>query len=157
MRSGYLSKELCERAHLELKKYKKHAFIARKLEAIIAAYEHGITAVAKIYGVTRNTLRSWAKNFGLFQIDGLKAPENRHRKSILGAPEREFIKNTLEKDSQVTLKFLVEVVFEKYGKRVSKTTMHTEVKMLKYSYVTPRPQHYKQDKEKVETFKKTST
>ncbi|MDR1551133.1 MAG: hypothetical protein LBS14_00395 [Holosporaceae bacterium] len=92
--------------------------------------------------MTRNTLRSWAKNFDLFQVDGLKAPENRHRKSILGVPEREFIKNTLENNPQVTLKFLIEEVFRKYGKRVSKTTMHTEVKNLKYSYITPRPQHY---------------
>ncbi|MDR0677168.1 MAG: winged helix-turn-helix domain-containing protein [Holosporaceae bacterium] len=28
---------------------------------------------------------------------------------------------------------------------------------MRYSYITPRLQHYKQDKEKVETFKKTST
>ena len=32
--------------------------------------------------------------------------------------------------------------------------MHAEIKKLKFSHITPRPQHYKQDKEKVETYKK---
>ncbi|MDR2067375.1 MAG: winged helix-turn-helix domain-containing protein [Holosporaceae bacterium] len=31
--------------------------------------------------------------------------------------------------------------------------MYRELKKLGYSHITPRPQHYKQDNEKAETFK----
>ncbi|MDR1333082.1 MAG: winged helix-turn-helix domain-containing protein [Holosporales bacterium] len=51
---------------------------------------------------------------------------------------------------------MVQKVQEICGKKISRSSMHREMQKLKYSYITPRPQHYKQDKEKVETFKKTS-
>jgi transposase len=43
------------------------------------------------------------------------------------------------------------------GKKISKSSMYREIQKMRYSYITPHPQHYKQDKDKVEAFKKTST
>ena len=37
---------------------------------------------------------------------------------------------------------------------VGKSTVHREMQKMKFSYITPRPVHYKQDKEKQEEFKK---
>jgi hypothetical protein len=53
---------------------------------------------------------------------------------------------------------MVQKVQEICGKKISSSSMHREMQKLKYFHITPRPQHYKQDKdkEKVETFKKTS-
>jgi transposase len=153
-RSGYLSDELRELAKSELKKFKGKALIIRKLEAIAAACDYGITEVAKIYDITRKTLLSWVKNFQKSRLEGLKSPPNRHRKSILVDLDREFIRKMIEENSQFTIEKMRQKVFENSGKKVSYTTMLREVKKLGYSHITPRPQHYKQDKEKVEAFKK---
>ena len=155
-KSSYINEELLKEAQSELKKLGKNALIKRKLEAIIAACKYGITEVAKIYDISRTTLLFWIKNFKATKLENLKAPGNRHRKSILNDSDREIIKKIIEKNPQVTINFLVQKVFELFGKKISKTSMHAEIKKLKFSHVRPRPQHYKQDKEKVEAFKKTS-
>lgn len=156
-KSGYLSIELLESAELELKKLSKDALLARKLEAIIAACKYGITEVAKVYGITRKTLLFWIKNFLSTKLDNLKAPPNRHRKTILNDSDREFIKQIVVINPHVTINFLVEKALEVCKKKVSYSTMLREIKKMRYSYITPRPQHYKQDDAKVEDFKKTST
>ena len=155
-KSRYVSDELLESASEELKKLCKDALIARKLEAIIAACKYGISEVAKIYNITHKTLLSWIKNFKATKLDNLKAPPNRHRKSILNESDREIIKKIIEVNPQVTINFLVQKTLELCGKKISKSSMHRELKKMKYSHITPRPQHYKQDKEKVDTFKKRS-
>jgi transposase len=156
-KSSYISDELLESAQKELKKLGKDALISRKLEAIIAACKYGISEVAGVYDVTRSTLLFWIKNFKATQLEHLKAPPSRRRKSILSNSDRDAIKNIIEENPQVTINFLVQKVSEFFGKKISKSSMHREIQKMKYSYITPRPQHYKQDKEKVDTFKKTST
>ena len=155
-KSSYISEELQKEAQKELKKLGNNALIKRKLEAIIAACKYGITEVAKVYDITRTTLLFWIKNFKATKLENLKAPPNRHRKSILNDLNRDVIKKIIEENPQVTINFLVQKVLELFGKKISKSSMHTELKKMKYSHVTPRPQHYKQDKEKVDAFKKTS-
>ena len=154
-KSSYVSEELLKSAQSELKKIGKNALIARKLEAIIASCKYSITEVAKVYDVTRTTLLFWIKNFSVNKLENLKAPPNRHRKSILIDADREIIKKIIEENPQVTINFLVQKVKELLGKKISKSSMHTELKKMKFSHITPRPQHYKQDIEKVEAFKKT--
>jgi transposase len=156
-KSLLLSQELAESAKLELKKLGGNALVARKLEAIVAACSHGITEVAKVFNIRHMTLRSWIKRFLESRIEQLKAPSSRKRKSILNDSDRMAIKKIIDENSQVTIDFMVHKVREICGKNISRSSMHREIQKLKYSYVTPRPQHYKQDKEKVEAFKKIST
>ncbi|MDR1034874.1 MAG: winged helix-turn-helix domain-containing protein [Holosporales bacterium] len=156
MKSLLLSPELAEAAKLELKKLRNNVLVARKLEAIIAACSFGITEVAKVFNIRHMTLRSWIKRFLESGIERLKAPLSRRRKSILNDSDREIVREIIDKDSQVTIDVMVQKVLEICGKKISRSSMHREMQELKYSYITPRPQHYKQDKEKVETFKKTS-
>lgn len=156
-KSGYLSAELLESAQVELKKLCKDALIARKLGAIISACKYGITEVAKVYGITRKTLLFWIKNFLSTKLENLKAPPTRRRKTILNDLDREAIKQIVAKNPQVTINFLVQKAQEICKKKVSYSTMLREIKKMRYSYITPRPQHYKQDEVKVESFKKTST
>jgi len=156
-RSSYLSEELLESAQIELKKLGGNALIARKLEAIIAACKHGITQVAKVYGVTRTTVLFWIKNFLSTKLENLKAPPSRRRKTILNDLDRDVIRKIVDENPQVTINFLIRKVLEICGKKISKTSMHREIQKMRYSYITPRPQHYKQDKTKVDAFKKTST
>jgi transposase len=156
-RSSFLSEELSESAQLELKKMGSNALITRKLAAIIAACKYGITDVANIYNITRKTLLFWIKNFKETRTEHLKAPPTRHRKSILNDADRAIIRGIIEDNPQVTIDFLTQKAQEICGKKISRSSMHREVQKMKYSYITPRPQHYKQDKTKVEAFKKTST
>jgi transposase len=156
-KSSYLSEELLKSAQLELKRLGRNALIARKLDAIIAACKYGITEVAKVYGITRKTLLFWIKNFSSTKLENLKAPPNRHRKTILNDSDREVIRQIIAENSQVTINFLVQKALEICKKKVSYSTMLREIKKMRYSYITSRPQHYKQDKAKVEAFKKAST
>jgi transposase len=155
-KSLLLSQELAESAKLELKKLGGNALVARKLEAIIAACKYGVTEVAKFFGVRHMTLRFWIKRFLENRVEQLKAPPSRKRKSILNDSDRAIINGIIDGDSQVTIDFMVQKVQEICGKKISRSSMHREMQKLKYSYITPRPQHYKQDKEKVATFKKKS-
>jgi transposase len=156
-KSAYLSDELLKSARAELKKLGRNVLVARKLEAIIASCEYGITEVSKIYGVTRKTLTFWIKNFLSTRLENLKSPPSRRRKTILNELDRDAIKKIIDENSQITINFLAQKVLEICGKKISKSSMHREIQKMKYSYIRPRPQHYKQDKEKVEAFKKTST
>jgi transposase len=83
-------------------------------------------------------------------LEHLKAPPNRHRKSILDDSDREVLKSFIEENSQVTINFLVQKILEIRGKKIGKSSMHREIQKMEC------PQHYKQDSDKVSTFKKTS-
>jgi transposase len=153
-KSLLLSQELAESAKLELKKLGSNVLVARKLEAIIAACNYGITEVAKVFNIRHMTLRSWIKRFLESRIEQLKAPPSRRRKSILNDSDRAIIKKIIEENSQITVDIMVQKVQEICGKKISRSSMHREMQKLEYTYITPRPQHYKQNKEKVEAFKK---
>jgi transposase len=155
-KSLLLSQELAEAAKMEWKKMGGNALVARKLEAIIAACSLSITEVAKVFNIRHMTLRSWIKRFLESRTERLKAPPSRKRKSILNDSDRAIIREIIDEDSQVTIDFMVQKVQEILDKKISRSSMHREMQKLRYSYITPRPQHYKQDKEKVEAFKKTS-
>ncbi len=45
-------------------------------------------------------------------------------------------------------------ISEEFGLNISKSTVHREIQRMKFSYITPRPIHHKQDKNKQEEFKK---
>jgi transposase len=146
-KSALLDKKLEESARLALKKCSKGKLVVRKLEAIIAACKHGISPVAKIFDITNTTLSSWIKRFHEDEIEQLKAPPSRRRKSILNAKDRETILELVSKNSQLTGKMLCEEIYRTCGKKVSSSTMYRELKKLGYSQITPSPKYYKQDKD----------
>jgi transposase len=153
-KSALLGEETEKAARLSLKKCSQEKLVVRKLEAIIAACKCGISCVAKVFGVTDTTLRSWIRRFCEDQTDRLKAPPSRRRKSILNDDDRAIISELIKENSQLTGAILCQKVLEICGKKVSQATMYRELKKLGFSHITPRPQHHKQDKEKVEAFKK---
>jgi transposase len=110
-----------------------------------------------VYDVTDATFRSWIRRFCEDLTERLRAPANRHRKSILNDKDRAVIADLVGKNPQLTGGVLCRKVLEICGKKVSPATMYRELVRIGYSHITPRPQHYKQDKEKVAAFKKTST
>ena len=77
--------------------------------------------------------------------DGIKIKEL-HKKQIF---------NWLKNNPNLTIAAVREKVIEKFKVTVSKSTIHNIMKD-NFSYITPRKNHYKQDKERAVKFKKNS-
>ena len=78
-----ISKELYKVAKNHLKTLNQDNRAAIRLRAIISTYEHGVDIVAKVYGVSGNTIRNWVKSFSKDQVSGLQYKPGRGRKSKL--------------------------------------------------------------------------
>jgi transposase len=89
--------------------------------------------------------------------EGLKIKEGRGRKPIINLEEESVIQKWLEEDHSITIKELKFRIEKEFGKTIKKTATHDLMKKLGFSYITPRPKHYKQVEEKQAEFKKKST
>ncbi len=154
--SKLLDQEILEFANSELKKLGKNAYVIRKLQAVIAAHKHGITKVAKIYDISRTSLTEWIKHLKSRSIEKLKAPESRKRRTKLDNDQMENIKLWISKDPNITIKNVRIRIIELMGQKLSMSTVHRIMKKLNFSYITPRPSHYKKDEKLGVEFKKKS-
>jgi transposase len=132
----------------------KNARAATRLRAIIAAKEHGVTLVAKIFTITSNTLRAWVKRFNDGDLKGLEYRKGRGRTSKISNACRAEIFEWIKQDPTMTVQHIVVRLEETCGFKTSKSAVHRVLRELKLSYITPRPQHYKSDKNRQEEFKK---
>lgn len=155
--SKLLDKEVVKAAEQALKKLGPYGYISKKLNAVIAANKHNITEVAKVYGISRTTLTSWIRHIKNSNLDKLQAPKERCKRPKLNQEQLKEIKRWIESDPNITINALKLKIEEEYKVIVSKSTVHKAMKGLNFSYITPRPMHYKQDKKKVEEFKKKSS
>jgi len=151
-----VSNELHKKATMCLKKLGKTNRIGWQLQAIIAVKKHGITAVSKIIGVTRTTISSWIKNFENGSLDGLRIKPGRGRKPKLSTQEKEIVQAIMTRNSQITIDQLKDELKEKHEILISRSALHRHMKRLNFSYITPRPSHYKSNKDEQDVFKKNS-
>jgi transposase len=154
--SKAISEELYKKVFEELRISGRQGDVSRKLQAIKSAKEHDISLVAKIYGVSRLSIMNWIRDFESMGAEGLKIKEGRGRKAIVNLEEEEVIRKWLEQDNTITIKVLKLRIENEFGKKIGKTATHDLMKKLGFSYITPRPKHYKQDEEKQIEFKKKS-
>jgi transposase len=152
--SKLLDDSVVEVAKKSLKTRGKSALLARKLQAVIAAKEHGISQVALIYGISRTTLTSWIKHIKSGELNKLEAPPERKRKNKLGDEQRQKIAKWIEEDSQLTIMEVKLKIEKEFELIIGKSTVHRELKKMGLSYITPRPKHFKQDETQVAEFKK---
>ena len=131
--------------------------ISIKLKGILALKDNDISKVAEIFSVSRNTLKSWARNFDLYGIEGLRPKERRSRKSKLNKLQKQQVKSWVENDPNLTLKEIRLRISNKFSVNISLSGLWYNLKKMNLSYITARPQHYKQDKEIFDEFKKNST
>ena len=155
-KSKAISDNLYEQAKKGLKEAGRDGEAGRRLQAIISAKKHGITAVAKIYSITRATLMSWIRNFEKESLDGLSIKPGRGRKSKMNDEIREDARAMIKSNPNITIDHLRLKVMEKYDISIGRSTVHRLMKNLSFSYITPRPRHYKSDKDLQEDFKKKS-
>jgi transposase len=155
-KSKLLSADVVASANSELKKLGSYGYISRKLLAVIASSKYGITEVAKIYDISRATLISWIKHIKANNLQRLAAPPERKRKTKLSKSQIEEIKSWITEDPNITIKALRIRIEDLYGIILGKSTVHRIMSYLKFSYITPRPSHYKKDEHLAEEFKKKS-
>lgn len=152
--SKLLNDNVVSQAELSLKKLGKYGIVAGRLQIIIAAKKHGITDVCRIHGISRTTLTDWIRRLDIGGIDALDNRPKAPRSPLSG--HESTIKAWIEKDHNLTVRELIIKTATKLGITVSQTAMRRVIKNLKFSYITPRPCHHKQDKTLHEEFKKKS-
>jgi len=126
-----------------------------KLKAISALENNSILKVAQVFSVQRNTIKNWIKNFSNNGIPGLELKKRSPRKSKLNNKQIEDLQAWIKSNQgNFTLLKIQKIIKENYGVEISHNGVWKMLKRLNYSHITARPVHYKQDKEKLEEFKK---
>jgi transposase len=147
---------LYQKAVRALSETKEINRISIRLKAIIAAKEHGVNLVSKIFNITSNTLRNWVKNFSEGGEEALMYQKGRGRKSKILDEHRSAILGWVQEDCNLTIYKILFLLDKQFGLQSSKSAVHRVLLDLNLSYITPRPQHYKQDPALKDEFKKKS-
>jgi transposase len=139
---------------------------ARRLLAIAAVYE-GLSRAdaARMGGMDRQTLRDWAHRFNAEGAAGLvnrTAPGNPRR--LTPEQEAELEKLVAAGPAAAGLGHLARwrcadlqaLIAERWGVGYHERTIGKLLERLDFSHITTRPQHYRQDEDALEAFKKTS-
>jgi len=130
-----------------------------KLKTIAALNNNSITKVAEVFGIRRNTIKSWIRKFSISGIGGLETKPRAAKKSKLNEQRtKELIRMITDSDGQNwTLLKIQKLIQKKYGIEISKAGIWKILKKLGFSHITARPVHHKQDGGKLEEFKKNSS
>jgi transposase len=139
---------------------------ARRLLAIAAVYEGmSRTDAARMGGMDRQTLRDWAHRFNAEGAAGLinrAAPGNPRRLTPAQEAELETLVEAgpaaagLGHLARWRCADLQALIAERWGVAYHERTIGKLLNRLDFSHITTRPQHYRQDKDALEAFKKTS-
>ena len=125
-----------------------------KLKAIIASKEHGISLVAKVFNVSRNSITTWINKFknnanGVFSIES-----GRGRKNLLAKEQLETIKIWVVANPNLTLRALAQKIESNFAVKYTIPGVQKIIKKLSLGYIMPRPKHYKQEESTRDEFKK---
>jgi transposase len=153
--SKLLTTRTVQRAEEEIESLGKKGAQTLKLQAIIAAKKHGFTKTADFFGTTKATLISWVKRLNE-SPERLAVQPGRGRKALLSEKEETTIKEWILANSQLTTDHLRIKIQKELGKELSRSTVHRIIRKLSFSYITPRPRHYKQDPKALAEAKKKS-
>ena len=88
-RNLLLNEKLLEKCHIALQKQGLQGQNAIRLHAIISAHKYGISQVAKINNISRNTLSSWIGSFYRHGVSGFRVASGRGRKQMLASWQQE--------------------------------------------------------------------
>ena len=155
--SVFLTDEVVLSATEGLKKLGKAGLVARKLQAIIAAKKYGISKTADFYAVTKKTLIQWVKELKQESIEALEIQVGRGRKPLVNETQEAEIKKWISENCNITINQLRLMILENMSINLSSATVHRIMQRLKFSYITPRPRHHKQDQNLKDEFKKKSS
>lgn len=153
--SKILTDDLVAKAKSGLKQFGRYGSVAVRLQIIISAKEHGITDVCRVHGISRTTLTDWIKRFSLEEVNALANKTKKPRSPL--SKHLGTLKKWVEENNNITAKELVIKIEEKLKIQISMSSVYRVLNKLKFSYITPRPKHYKQNTSSHEEFKKKSS
>ena len=154
--SSIINDNLINKCYIALRLQGKSGKVARRLQAIISSKDHNISVVSSIFGITRATLTKWIKDFEKESIEGLLVKNGRGRKRIFNNQNDQEIRNIIKHNPNITAKSLQKIIDNKLNIKAGIATIYRLMHRLGFSYITPRKNHYKQDKQEVVKFKKNS-
>lgn len=141
-------------AQKELKKLRNEGTLFKKLQAVKLAYEHGIKNTADFLDVFPVSIRNWAKAINNGEVSSLKIG-SKHKDGIkIKKHHKKNVKLWLEKDPNLSINSIKEMLEKKFKLKVSRSSVHNIMKSVGFSYITPRKNHYRQDKNQLDNFKK---
>jgi len=130
--------------------------VTMKLQAIAAVSNCTISKVSEVFNVNNQTIKFWIRSFEEHGIAGLETKAKNPRKPKLTNDQKEQIKRAIENDPNLTMKALRLMALKEFNVEMSLVGIWKNVKKMNFSHIAPRPLHYKQDKQKLEEFKKNS-
>lgn len=149
-----IDSDLTKRAKETMTKLGKVGTVSKKLQAIISSYTHGIKKVSEVMNINRGSIYLWSKQLKNGDFEDL-INKSKHQDGIkLKREHKEAIKEWLSLEPNLNIIEIKDRLKEKFELDVSKSTTHRAIKSSGFSYITARKRHYKQDKTKIENFKK---
>jgi len=127
-----------------------------KLQAIAAVSHSTINKVSEVFNIANTTLKFWIRTFEESGIEGLETRVKNPRKPKLDLVQKEQIRSWIEANPNVTMKKLQSMIKKNFNIEISLVGIWKNVQKMDFSHITARSVHYKQDKEKLEEFKKNS-
>jgi transposase len=152
-----IDQKLADKAQKALLQLKQQGAKANRLKAIIAAYNHGIKKVSEVLNVDRTSINRWANKLDKKGAESLSNIAKHKEGIILKNHHKEQVRKWVESDPNVSRQSIQKKLEDKFGIKVSLSTVRRAIKHSGFSYITPRKNHYRQNKELVENFKKKSS
>lgn len=149
--------KLATKAKEALAGLKQHGVKANRLKAIIASYKHGIKKTSEVLDVDRTSINRWANKLSKEGSESLSNLAKHKEGIILKNHHKEQIKKWIELDSNLSRQSIQKKLKDTFNITISLSTVLRAMKDCGFSYITPRKNHYKQNKKEVEEFKKKSS
>ncbi len=151
-----IDQSLVNQAQSLLAELKSYGVVANRLKAIIASSKHPIKTVAEIFDIDPTGIHRWASRLKKDGIAGLNNAPKHLDGILIKNKHKQQIKKWLSINPNITIKQVRIKLKEQFNLDISKSTVHNSMKSAGFSHITARSVHYKQDKEKLEEFKKNS-
>jgi transposase len=135
----------------------------RRLLALAVIYDGGSrTEAARVGGVSLQIVRDWVLRFNAEGPSGLVDRKAPGKAALLQAEHRAALAVTIEAGPRPYLDGVVrwrlvdlaQWLWERFGLSVSRQTLGRELRAMGYAKLSARPQHYAQDPEAADQFKK---
>lgn len=127
-----------------------------KLTAISALSHSTIKKVSEVFNVTDDSIKSWLRAFDKKGLDGLKSKVKNPAKPKLNSDQKDQIELWLKKNPNLTMNAIRLKIADQFGVNMTLVGVWKNVKAMNLAHITARSVHYKQDKEKLEEFKKNT-
>jgi transposase len=144
-------------------KIEKNPYVRTRLHAIAMAYENkSASQIASLLGYSSRAIFKWIKNYNLRGRDGLLDKPGRGKPPLFSDEEtkRRFCQRIETGPTDGKSVFhgpdIQAILKEEFGKVRSLSDVYYLLHSLGYEWLSPRPRHYRADREKQAEFKKKS-